>query len=163
MIKVCSKCNKKKDILEFSKDSSKKSGFRTICKECAAKTSKANYHKHIDRRREYAREYYRNHREKCIEYNKKSAKKRVAARRGLTPEQRELFIEEKGSCCEVCGMPREYSLTYLKNDLCIDHCHIENINKGVLCTSCNLAAGNLKDSSELAYKLYKYLFRTRQS
>ncbi len=43
--KICTKCSKEKDILEFWKDSTKKDGYRPSCIECCLGTEKYNLKK----------------------------------------------------------------------------------------------------------------------
>ena len=76
--------------------------------------------------------------------------------------ERESFILKRGNCCEVCGISREISIKVLGRDLCIDHCHKTGKLCGILCNLCNVAAGGVKDNPNLAYKLWKYLERTRK-
>lgn len=82
--------------------------------------------------------------------------------RGLSVKEREDFLASRDFRCEVCGMSRDASLRILKKDLSIDHCHITNVNKGVLCNVCNMGSGYFRDDSDLAFKLFKYLERTRK-
>lgn len=61
-MKVCTKCHISKDITEFNKDSSKKDGLYSSCKECV------NLMK---------RTYYSNNREKCIRQSIESANRNI--------------------------------------------------------------------------------------
>ena len=81
--------------------------------------------------------------------------------RGMSIKEREDFLASRNFRCEICGMSRDASLRILKKDLSIDHCHITNVNKGVLCNVCNMGSGYFRDDSNLALKLFKYLERTR--
>ena len=153
--KVCSKCKKRKARSEFSFRGESKDGLRSYCRDCERK-----------QRREYFKQYYKKHKEKYQERSKKRdpqrSPHRTAANRNLTLKQREDFIAIRGSCCEVCGISREVHREMFKKDICIDHCHKTNINKGVLCMMCNSAAGRIKDNPNLAWKLFQYLKRTRK-
>ena len=52
--------------------------------------------------------------------------------------------------CAVCGK-------VFSDDDCIDHDHSTNQLRGLLCNSCNVGIGMLKDSPELCLKASKYL------
>jgi len=39
----------------------------------------------------------------------------------------------------------------------LDHNHITNKNRGLLCTSCNLGIGGLRDDPEIVKRAYEYL------
>lgn len=87
MQKQCSKCKQTKDVSEFAKDRYKKSGIRSYCKECGNKQTRrwadANRSVKNERNREYMNrsyptkrgqrlaynaKYYREHRERLLEY-----------------------------------------------------------------------------------------------
>lgn len=69
--KVCTKCGEIKPIEYFSKG--KKQKFTSVCKKCAAKKAKefrqknSGYHAYSkEKRREYARQYYKDNRNKLL-------------------------------------------------------------------------------------------------
>lgn len=61
--KFCKKCNQEKPVCDFHKNSIKKSGFASSCKECRAKYYRKNHEKH--------KEYYCKNREKAKANNAK--------------------------------------------------------------------------------------------
>jgi hypothetical protein len=70
-LKKCNKCNKFRDIIEFSKDCDKKDGLRTICKICGKKKYLENRDKEIER----VKTYQNNNREIVLKQKLISAKK----------------------------------------------------------------------------------------
>lgn len=54
-------------------------------------------------------------------------------------------------CCEICDTD---------NDLVIDHCHDTNKFRGVLCRTCNVGLGLLKDKKSIIRKAHEYAERT---
>jgi len=142
-VKKCSKCKEKKNLSEFTKNRRQKDGLSNYCKICDNKRKAIWRLKSKSQIKKYAKKYH-------------------AKQRGFTVAEREQFIILRGSCCEICGKARNFSKEFLNTDLCVDHCHITNENKGVLCRPCNLAAGSLDDNSDRAFKLWKYLERTRE-
>ncbi len=60
---------------------------------------------------------------------------------------KELEIKQKG-CCAICGEEKP---------LVIDHCHVTNKIRGLLCSSCNLHLGGLGDNVESLEKAISYL------
>lgn len=86
--KYCSKCGKLKPLNEFYKDKSKKSGYKSQCKEC----------NNTEAKREYARTYRDTHidyyREKHAEYrsrNREKLKADAKKRRENNPELTKLY------------------------------------------------------------------------
>lgn len=65
---------------------------------------------------------------------------------GLTPEEAQAF--KAGKACAVCG---------ILDELCVDHDHGSGQIRGVLCRSCNLALGYLKDDVDRIYGLASYM------
>ena len=53
--------------------------------------------------------------------------------------------------CEICASP---------DDLVIDHCHTTNKFRGILCRTCNVGIGLLKDDLTTITKAYEYAKRT---
>lgn len=71
--------------------------------------------------------------------------------KGITEEAyRDLLADQRGRCA-ICQEPPS------KKRLSIDHDHITNKVRGLLCISCNTAIGSFKDSQELLMKAIQYL------
>ncbi len=51
--------------------------------------------------------------------------------------------------CKTCGVRMEKK--------CIDHCHITNKIRGVLCNNCNTALGLVKDNRQTLLNMLQYL------
>lgn len=67
---------------------------------------------------------------------------------------------DKDYCCPVC----DKDATQLKRKVgidakvwCLDHDHKTDKFRGWICLRCNFAAGQLRDDSKAAYRLYEYL------
>jgi len=72
---------------------------------------------------------------------------------GITlQDYNDLFNAQKG-CCAICG--RHQSL--IKKTFCVDHDHLTNEIRGLLCHSCNRGLGLLGDTLESLLKAVKYL------
>jgi len=73
-------------------------------------------------------------------------------RYGITVYQFHAMGIERGWLCDGgCGT-RSHSL-------CVDHCHVTGRVRGLLCTGCNHAIGQVKDRPEVLRKLASYLER----
>jgi hypothetical protein len=55
----------------------------------------------------------------------------------------------KNENCQTCGVKMEKK--------CIDHCHISNKIRGVLCNNCNTALGLVKDNRQTLQNMLQYL------
>ena len=75
---------------------------------------------------------------------------------GLSWEDFERMRTEQNLSCKVCNT-HESELT---KGLCVDHCHITGVVRGLLCTNCNTAIGLLKDSAQTVEAAAQYLRQT---
>jgi len=64
----------------------------------------------------------------------------------------QMFIDQEG-CCKICGDHQ----ADLSKALCVDHCHITNEARGLLCNKCNTLLGMSKDNIEILKSAIKYL------
>ena len=78
-------------------------------------------------------------------------KHRIKHRYGITVEQYEEMVKERGNLCDVCEKPPSSNNTraHWNGKLCIDHCHDTGKVRGLLCNDCNLAVGYGKTPSIL--------------
>ena len=69
--------------------------------------------------------------------------RRIKHRYGITQEQYDQMVAERGNKCDVCGEPPSDKNTraHWNAKLCIDHDHKTGKVRGLLCNDCNLAVG----------------------
>jgi hypothetical protein len=78
---------------------------------------------------------------------------------GMTLIEYNLLSEYQNNLCAICNNPE----TILDNKqlgvrkLAVDHCHITNTNRGLLCFNCNIGLGKFKDSIQELEKAILYL------
>ncbi len=102
----------------------------------------------------YMREYNRNN---------PDARRNVDFKRkfGITVDKyNEMLILQKGVCA-ICGKPEssiDHRTKQIRN-LAVDHCHSSGKVRGLLCSCCNVAIGQLKDDIALLSSAISYLQR----
>lgn len=75
---------------------------------------------------------------------------------GITPELKELLVENQGGVCLIC-------LSTIDATTCAtDHCHLHNYIRGMLCRTCNSALGLFKDSPEILRRAAEYLEKSKE-
>lgn len=80
----------------------------------------------------------------------------LPAKYKITAERFNEMLKAQNYKCACCAI--EFDQTgKLHNKPNVDHNHNTNEVRGLLCGNCNLAAGKLKDSSEIATRLAAYL------
>jgi hypothetical protein len=133
--KACNRCRVVKSIELFARDCKKLDGRRTQCKGC---------------RREDARRYSATHRSAHPE-SKASAKLKNLY--GLEGSRYSEMLRAQRGCCAICARSAE---TFLKR-LAVDHCHITDRVRGLLCFDCNVGLGKFKDCPKQLATAITYL------
>ena len=71
------------------------------------------------------------------------------------------MLENQQWKCKICGKDLQIRNTSNYHDSAVvDHCHKTNKVRGILCRTCNLGLGYLKDDPDLALKMAQYLKET---
>ena len=161
-MKKCSKCKKKKEIDEFSKNRSRADGRNHYCRLCSSKKGKKYREDNLEKERGRVKRYraslpdgvlreahisYRNRRPEV--FLAKELKRRLR-KYGISKEK----LEEMRSVrtgCYICGGADK------NKDLSIDHDHLTGRVRGLLCSRCNLCVGKAEDNPELLRKMADYL------
>jgi len=70
----------------------------------------------------------------------------------------EMYFNQNG-LCKICNKPEtaKQSNTDGVRMLAVDHCHITNKVRGLLCTNCNIILGHAKDNIEILKNAIEYL------
>lgn len=87
--------------------------------------------KNHERKRRVDNEYHRN-----MPYEQKRAHA-LMSRFGITPDDYDLLLAKQDGRCAICGTPEDE----LEQSLCVDHCHLTGMIRGLLCRVCNLGVG----------------------
>lgn len=82
-----------------------------------------------------------------------AANQRKVYRYGITLDQYNELFTKQGGRCAIC----ETHQSELPDPLCIDHDHVTNQIRGLVCRTCNLGLGHFKDDPELLLKAVEYL------
>ncbi len=101
-----------------------------------------------DKVREAHRRYMKANPEKVREWTLRS-------QYGITSQQYDEMLSEQGGVCRVCREPP--AMVGRKSRLHVDHCHDTGRVRGLLCHSCNVALGLLKDDKARVSALLAYL------
>lgn len=129
----CFKCRKTLSADNSYDDKSRPSGLQRECRDCCRKR-KAEWHK--------------------TESGKRSAANTKLKRRfGITIDDYEKMYQEQGGSCLICGAHESCN----SHRLAVDHCHETGKVRGLLCKSCNVGIGNLKDNYDLCLRAARYL------
>ena len=161
--KKCAKCKKYKDVSEFSKDRTAKTGLSSYCKIC-----NRNYMRIYDNS-EYQKFYREKHAEELKEkriwarYPSRVKLKSLGLSENFTVDQWKEKVERTGGICPRCGKPYEEG-----SGLTINHTpDISKAPRGFvysiddvspICHSCNaslFASNNTRFKKTIKYGFYK--------
>ena len=85
-----------------------------------------------------------------------SQKRRAHLRRkyGLTFAEYDKMLTEQNNCCAVCGGTKPGGRW---KSFAVDHDHVTGRVRGLLCKSCNIALGEVKDDLTTLKNMINYL------
>jgi len=96
----------------------------------------------------------------CKECSKKYVRKyNLPTKYNITIDKYDSLLQEQLSKCAICNCHLVDSSDKYNERPVVDHNHSTGKVRQLLCHKCNLALGNMNDSSEYAYKLYQYLIK----
>lgn len=134
-MKQCRGCKETKPFAEFYSRKGNTDGHQYQCKKCQSLRLASKY-----------KENPRHYRERSY--------KRLY---GLTISEVETKLKEQHSCCAICSKDISLDTYDRKKTLVVDHDHYTGKVRGLLCHSCNVGIGNLKDDINIVEKALAYL------
>ena len=117
---------------------------------------------HRQKIRERAKAHYQAHKEAITERARASRQARrqnndpslwnadLKRLYGISAAEYDALLAKQGGVCAIC---RKHS----KRRLCVDHCHLTGTVRGLLCASCNLGLGSLKEDQASLVAALAYL------
>lgn len=146
-VKICSRCKQEKVIDDFrAMPRMTKNGIKVYrnshCLLCEKVYSADHYLRTKSRRQELHKEWRDDNKDKLRGY-------RLKADYGLTVEQYQEMYDAQEGLCSICGDHHD--------TLCVDHSHETGKVRGLLCSSCNIALGKLKDDAVIVQRAADYL------
>lgn len=134
----CNTCKEVKPFHHSSKKNGTKRGYSHKCKVCHNRYVRETwYKKNGESQRSATKKYKKDNRYKVL-----------ASRYGTTEDVISNLFIKSDYACEVCKSEK---------DLCVDHCHNSGDVRGILCKSCNMSLGLLREDSERILSLAKYV------
>lgn len=114
------------------------------CTQCKQIKSIEQFHKKKHLNRYYPRSI-------CILCDRQHrAKKTRIYRYGVTTDDLQRMLQDQNFTCAICG-------TTIDKTCSVDHCHLTNKVRGLLCRACNTGIGMLRDDSDLLRAAIRYL------
>jgi hypothetical protein len=178
--KICSKCNQEKSAEKFYKNSICKDGLDQVCADCCRRIGRVTALRYRQKNRLQNKQFdYSIEKQlRCIKCKQtkassffcKSKDRRsgysaickectsVLRRKeayGIDSDFISILIKQQNGKCAICK-------TIFGKNFHVDHSHITDSVRGLLCGKCNLALGLFHDNSSLLRSAIAYLENTSQ-
>lgn len=123
--------------------------------------------KNLESRRQYCKEYYAKIRSRVLEkqhaerlrdpegVSRRQKNQRLRSSYGITLEEYQRMHGAQNGRCAICGEPE------VGKQLAVDHDHVTDRVRGLLCQQCNMALGKFRDNPVVLESAIRYLFRAR--
>ena len=141
--KICTRCKQSKPLTEFGKNNRGKGGLHQRCKVCNVEVQRCWKQK---KKQQNPDEYYRKQKTKLL---KKT--------HNMTLEEFFTLKTKQNNCCAICGKEEVVKNQWGQQELCVDHNHKTNKNRGLLCSKCNCMLGNAEENVDTLLNAIKYL------
>ena len=79
---------------------------------------------------------------------------RLLKKYGITMSEKIKMLESQNNRCKICNKELEMGTPM---GVHVDHNHITDKVRGILCTNCNMGLGSFKDNPDFLYKAIEYL------
>lgn len=145
----CSKCGTYKPWSDYFKKVGAPNGHATECKECRSIYTESRK----AQRQDWLRDWRKRNPEKQRQYQ-------VAYNYGLTAPEYLALVELQNDLCAACGKPETALFKGVLRVLCVDHRHVDNKVRGLLCNACNRAIGYAQEDPDRLEACAAYLRRT---
>ena len=147
MPRICTKCHIEKDENEFGKSKQTRSGLTTRCLQCRRLYNTQRFADKREHILKQSREWRAAHKEKVRYYNHKRNYK-------ISEEEYNNLLKLQDNKCAICDKNFKNS-----KDTHVDHNHLMNSVRGLLCHKCNTALGLLNENIDNCYALIKYILK----
>ena len=148
MLKLCSNCKEKKELVMFSKNKHTKDGLNTWCKACNAILAKS--WRKVESNKERVKQWRSNNIEKCTAHARKS---NLNIKYNMSIKEYNVLLEAQNNKCLLCSKSPEDN----GKALSVDHDHQTGKIRGLLCDNCNKGIGFLKENIETLKNAIRYL------
>lgn len=103
--------------------------------------------------------------ERALKVGAWSRRSKLLSIYGITPEQYDAMLASQDGVCATCGRPETAAATTPNprlsartiRRLAVDHDHLTERVRGLLCAACNTAIGLLQDNPELIRRVAAYI------
>ena len=159
--KICTKCKIGKELINFYTDKRASDSLSCHCNKCQNQATMKSRMKNFEKYTEYNKRYRELNKEQKKQYYKINKKKwRISSllrKFNLTLNEYNKLLNKQNGVCAICQQKETKKINNKNYMLSVDHCHIRNKVRGLLCNNCNRVIGLLKDNINILRSAVKYL------
>ncbi len=144
--KRCRDCREVKPLEAFPLQKGGKEGRHPLCKPCRAAQERQRYERDRERLLQEKRVNKR--------WRRRARWRALERKYGLPQHEYEALFAAQRGCCAICELRPDR--------LFVDHEHATGQVRGLLCSNCNFAVGELGDDPARCASAAAYLIRTRE-
>jgi hypothetical protein len=134
MGKLCAKCVTVKDVADFYRRPGSPDGLRSTCIDCVKTHVMARYLADPDAQKK-----------RRVRYTKQEKRNADLRRKyDMTQQDFDALLQQQGGVCAVC---QTFNPDALGRSLNVDHDHVTQGVRGILCSACNLLLGHIESLS----------------
>ena len=136
-----------------------KEGKTRFCKKCSNDLPVSEFHIRYDKNENHIR--FNSPCKKCSYENRNILHRKSHYRKvkyNITDTEYDDKLKEQNYSCSICKIQRKDCV----KDFAIDHCHVTNNVRGLLCNNCNSGIGFLKDDISILLSAIEYLNKYKQ-
>jgi len=149
--KQCTKCHETKSLIAFRLKRNRVIA-EPSCRTCESRAASVRLKSNAAGHRAAQKRYEKAVAKMPLKVSR-DRRKRIA-KFGITHDDYQHMLASQGGCCAICQATRA---DRGKKNLAIDHCHRTGTVRGLLCTSCNVALGMLREDPERMRKMAAYI------
>jgi hypothetical protein len=162
--KRCKKCGEMKPLDAYYRTPGTRDGRRGDCIACNLADKARRHRDNPEPARERAREWHAdpanrartaaNHERYRADGRKQRSNRASHLKRkyGITIEQYDAKLAEQAGVCAICRCPPRSDIS-----LHVDHNHVTGELRGLLCFSCNVTVGHVREDHERLQSIASYL------
>lgn len=153
---ICLSCGLDKDISHLTKDVTRKSGYKKICRTCVNAQQRANRKRNPEKYKQHDRKKF----QKMMKQNPdQKLNQMLKDRYGITLKRYNEILNDQNGVCVICKRTALESLSARDQAkrLFVDHCHLTGTVRGLLCRGCNLGLGFFNESLYCFHNAIEYI------
>jgi hypothetical protein len=161
-MKKCTHCKIEKPLSDFYQVANGVKGVRPRCKECMALLEREKYASDEEfRNRKINMQAIKMREDAAFRARHRALNRKNHLKRayGLTQESFDAMLHTQGGGCAICGAKQIDGEQGTR--MVVDHCHLTNQIRGILCDLCNTALGKFEDNVGLLKNAINYLSKAK--